>query len=176
MLAQTRTDPSLPWFGVRVRSNCEQIAASALEGKGYTSFLPSYQQTKRWSDRTKRTEVPLFPGYVFCRFDPSQRLPVLMSPGVVGIVGVGKEPAPINEQEIEQVRAVVASGIAAQPCPFTREGDHVSVCEGPLRGVEGVVTKVGGEDRLIISITMLQRSVSCEVQRDWVRNVVQLPN
>jgi transcription antitermination factor NusG len=77
-----------PWYAVRTRSNCEQTVSEVLKQKGLTEFSPFYVARRRWSDRTKRVRLPLFPGYLFCRFDPLDRLPVLRTPGVVNIVGL----------------------------------------------------------------------------------------
>lgn len=158
----------LPWYGVRVKSNHEHLASIVLRGKGYDPFLPSYKVIRRWSDRLKETELPLFPGYVFCRLDSQNRLPVLTATGVVGIVGIGKTPAPIEEREIEAIRVVIRSGLAARPWPFIHQGDKVRVEHGPLRGVEGVVTSADDCERLVVSVALLQRSVAVEMNRGWV--------
>src|SRR5579875_1974030 len=102
----------LPWYGVRTRSNFEKTTASVLEAKGYQQYLPCYKVRRRWSDRTVETSLPLFPGYVFCRFDARLRLPIITSPGVVSIVGSGDEPAFIPDAEIEAVEAILRSGLA----------------------------------------------------------------
>jgi transcription antitermination factor NusG len=91
---------SWPWFALQVRARSEQAIAELLCSKGYDEFLPLYYCKRRWSDRVKRALQPLFPGYVFCRLDLQNRLPVLVTPGVLQIVGVGKTPAPIDEKEI----------------------------------------------------------------------------
>jgi transcription antitermination factor NusG len=158
----------LPWYGLRVRSRHEQIASAALRGKGYEPFLPSYKVRRRWTDRTREVELPLFPGYLFCRMDAGHRMPVLTSSGVVGIVGVGKVPAPIEEREIDAIRAVVRSGLPSQPWPFLKQGDTVRVNRGPLRGVEGVVESVRDCRRLVVSVALLQRSIAVELDPAWV--------
>jgi transcriptional antiterminator RfaH len=160
-----------PWFGLRVRSRSEQMAVTALEGKGYQPFLPVYKVARRWTDRVQQVEMPLFPGYVFCRFDPQRRLPILITPGVVRVLGFGKVPAPIDEEEINAILAVVNAGLPAQPWPFTREGDKVAIRQGPLRGIEGVVGKCKNNHRLILSVTMLQRSVSVEIDPEWAERI-----
>jgi transcriptional antiterminator NusG len=160
-----------PWFGLQVRSGSEQLAAGALQGRGYSPFLPVYKVARKWSDRVKQVEAPLFPGYVFCRFDPRNRLPILKTPGVMRVVGIGKVPAPIEEDEIKAIRAVIEAGLPAQPWPFTHEGDRVEIIDGPLRGIEGMVGKCAHDGRLILSVTMLQRSVSVEIDPGWVRRI-----
>ena len=158
----------LPWYGVRVRSKHEQIASTVLIGKGYQPFLPSYKMSRRWTDRNKQTEFPLFPGYLFCRMGASDRMPVLTSTGVVGIVGVGKTPEPIDETEIEAIRAILQSGLPVRPWPFVRPGDRVQVACGPLRGVQGIVERSPDQCRLVVSVQLLQRSISVELDPDWV--------
>ena len=159
------------WYGLRVRSRSEPMTTAVLEDKGYTPFLPVHKVSRSWTDRTKQVAMPLFPGYVFCRFDPQTLLPILMTPGVLGVVGFGKVPAPIDEGEIEAIRAVIQAGLPAQPWLFTREGDEVSIVEGPLRGMQGIIHRVKNNQHLILSVTMLQRSVSVEVDPGWVRRI-----
>src|SRR6185369_14563329 len=98
-----------PWYALHVRSQHEKIVASTLRGKGYEQFLPLYRTKHRWSDRMKVIERPLFPGYVFCRFDLQKRLPILVTPGVLLIVGVRKTPLPVVESEISALQSIVNS-------------------------------------------------------------------
>jgi transcriptional antiterminator NusG len=158
-----------PWFAVRVRSNHERIAAAHLRERGYEEFSPSWKTERRWSDRTKEMDQFLFPGYVFCRLNPLDRLPVLTAPGVVDLVGFGKIPAPVPDQEIETVRRMVQSGLFVMPWPFLELGHRVLIERGPLAGVEGNLEEVKGKCRLVVSVQLLQRSVSAEVDRDWIR-------
>ena len=164
----TTASNTLPWYGIRVRSKHEQVAATVLRGKGYELFLPLYTVRRRWTDRVKDTELPLFAGYVFCRLDVADRLPVLTSTGVVGIIGIGKTPSPIEEREIAAVREVMRSGLPAMPWPFVYPGDRVRVESGPLRGVQGIVNSFNDRQRLVVSVTLLQRSISVELEPDWV--------
>jgi transcription antitermination factor NusG len=162
-------DKEHPWYAIRVKSKYETVTSAGLAGKGYEPFLPLYTARRRWSDRVKQMELPLFPGYVFCRFDVGTRLPVLTTPGVISVVGYGREPVAIDEGEIAAVRAIIASGLPAMPWPFLRTGNRVLIEEGPLAGVEGIVLAVKKQYRLIVSVTMLQRSMGVEIDRAWVR-------
>ena len=137
--------------------------AASFGGKGYECFLPVYRQRKRWSDRTVTTEAPLFPGYVFCRFDYWRRLPIMTTLGVVSIVGFGSDPAPIPDHEIQAIEKVLTAGFAAEPHPFLRIGQRIRITHGALRGVEGVLLRKKSEWRLVVSVNMLQRSVSVEI-------------
>jgi transcription antitermination factor NusG len=160
-----------PWFAVRVKSNFERTTATLFRQKGYQEFLPTYQVESRWSDRIKRMEKSLFPGYVFCSFNPNQRVPILATPGVVQIVGIGKEPRAVDEQELESVWYTLSSGLPTQPHPYLQKGERVVVERGPLTGVEGIVSEFKGACRLVVAITLLQRAVSAEIERDWVRPI-----
>ncbi len=162
---------ALSWFAVRVRSNSERITVAHLRERGYDQFAPSYRSERRWSDRTKEIEQYLFPGYIFCRFDPRDRLPVLTAPGVVDLVGFGKTPERIPDQEIERVRRMVESGLLVTPYPFLDVGQPVLIERGPLTGLEGILVEAKGKHRLVISINLLQRSVSAEVDRQSVRPI-----
>ena len=109
------------WYAVRMRSNFERVAARHLRERGYEEFWPTVRVDRKRSDRRVQIDQPLFPGYVFCRLDPQNRLPVLTVPGVVGLVSFGKEPCPIPDQEVDGVRALVQSGLLVSPCLFLRE-------------------------------------------------------
>jgi transcription antitermination factor NusG len=157
-----------PWFAVQTRSRHEHVVTAQLQGKGYEPFLPLCKSRRRWSDRVKEIELPLFPGYLFCRFDPSDRLPILIIPGVVQIVGVGKKPVAIDEKEISGIQTVVQSGLPRQAWSFEQIGQRARVEYGPLSGLEGTLVNVKGRHRLILSITLLQRSVAVEIDESWV--------
>ncbi len=157
-----------PWFALQVRTRHEPGVANYLLGQGYESFLPLYKCRKRWSDRVKEVQTPLFPGYLFCRFDPQDRLPIMKTPGVMQIVGVNRVPVPVDEVEIAAIQTLVASGIPNQPWPFLQVGERVRIESGSLRGLEGILMDFKGTQRLVLSITLLQRSVSVEIDSAFV--------
>jgi transcription antitermination factor NusG len=157
------------WYALRVKSNFEQTTALHLHQRGLEEFLPTYVTRSRWSDRVKIMERPLFPGYVFCRFDPERRLPVLTTPGVLHVVGVGREPVPVDDGEMEAVWTALQSGVSVGPQPFLQVGERVIVERGPLKGIEGIVTQLKGCYRLVVSIMLLQRSIAAEIEKDWIR-------
>ena len=161
-----------PWYAVRVQSKFERVASTVLQDRGFEDFLPLYQASHQWSDRVKRLELPLFPGYLFCRIDLAKGLlPVVTAPGVLGLVSAGRHPLEIPEAEIETVRLVIQSGLPTIPWPGLQAGSPVLVERGPLAGVEGVVLSADKACKLIVSVTMLQRAVAVEIQRDWVRPI-----
>jgi transcription antitermination factor NusG len=161
------------WYALQIQSRLANIASTALRGKGYDEFLPVYSARRRWSDRVKQIELPLFPGYLFCRFDPQDRtLPILSTPGVIGIVGAGKTPVPVADHEIEAVRLVIRSGLAAQPWPYLGVGSRIYMEAGPLAGLEGNITNTDKVCRVVVSVALLQRSVAVEIDREWARPVL----
>jgi transcription antitermination factor NusG len=152
-----------PWYALQVRAQHERGVSEFLRGGGFDWFLPLYKCRKRWSDRVKEVEVPLFPGYLFCRFDANDRLPILKTPGVLQIVGYNRRPVEIDEAEIGAIRTLVGSGMASQPWPYLHVGDRVQIESGPLQGMIGILTNFKGKHRLIVSITLLQRAVAVEI-------------
>lgn len=154
------------WFALHVRTRFERAVARNLRGKGYEEFLPLFRRTSQWSDRKKEIELPLFPGYVFCRFNPHHRLPILMIPGVNSVVGIGKTLMPVEERELDAIRAVLQSNAYCEPWPYLQVGQLVRVERGPLAGSEGIVTVMKNTCRLVISINLLQRSVAVEIDRE----------
>ncbi len=162
---------SYQWFALRVRSNFEKTAELHLRDRGFEQFTPCYKSERQWSDRKKEVDQLLFPGYVFCRLNPNDRLPVLSVPGVVGLVGFGKIPAPIPDQEVERIRRMVQSGLLVGPWPFLEIGQTVLIERGPLAGMEGMLVEERGKWRLVVSINLLKRSVFAQVDRNWVRPV-----
>lgn len=157
------------WYAVHVRSRLESQVSIALRGKGYEEFLPTYRSSRLWCDRHKEFDLPLFPGYLFARFDVRERLPILKSPGVITIVGLGKTPVPISDEEFEAIRAIVRSGLPVEPWKNLTVGSRVLIEAGPLAGLEGIALSLDKKFRIVVSVPLLQRSVGIEVDRTWVR-------
>lgn len=156
------------WFALRVKPRAEKCVATIARNKGFEEFLPLYQCRRRWSDRFKLVELPLFPGYVFCRFNPQYRLPLLTIPGALHFVGLGKVPVPIDDAEIQAIQVLVGSGLQAEPWPFLDAGQRVRLEQGPLAGLEGLFIEVRKQHRIVVSVSLLRRSVAVEIERDWV--------
>lgn len=176
-MAVARPDGSAirPWFALQVRSRHEKSVAHILSEKGLDCFLPLCRGRRQWSDRVAQVDLPLFSGYVFCRLNLSNRMPVLTTPGIVRIVGVGRCPAAVDESEMGAVRAIVQSGMSAHPWPIPQIGERVAIDRGPLAGLEGVLVGVKSQLRLVVSVTMLQRAIAVEVDGGWVRRLQRPP-
>jgi transcription antitermination factor NusG len=144
------------------------MVASTLLGKGYEGFLPLYRCKRRWSDRVKEIELPLFSGYLFCRLDINKRLPVLVTPGVIQIVGIAKTPVPVDESEMSAIFSIVLAGVNAEPYPYLQIGQRVRVDCGILAGVEGILVGLKKPARIVVSVELLHRSVAVEIDESWV--------
>jgi transcription termination/antitermination protein NusG len=160
----TPAETGLHWYALHVRSRYEKSVSTVLRNKGFDEFLPVYQSRRQWSQRIAEIDLPLFPGYVFCRFEPSERrIPIVTTPGVMGIVGFGGTPIPIDDGEIEAIHRVLATGIAAEPWKYMPTGQRVRIEHGALAGLEGIFVEVKKNHRLLLSLTLLQRSVAIQI-------------
>jgi transcription antitermination factor NusG len=168
------TDPGADnqrWFALQVRTRWESSTAVLLSGKGYQTLLPTYQTKKRWNGKFKQISAPLFPGYVFCQFDALNRLPILVTPGVMAVVGRGRVPFPVNDSEIAAIQTIVSSGFHAEPWPYLEVGQRIRIESDSLNGLEGILINFKGNNRIVVSVSLLRRSVALEIDRDCVRPV-----
>jgi len=137
------------------------------------AYLPLLAQMRQWTDRKKRVDFPLFPGYVFARFGPEQIHQVLLTPGVLTIVRSGGAPVPVRDEELESVRILLdcanAGHSAPQPVDFLELGQEVLVREGPFSGVRGVIIEDRGRTRVVVRLRALRRALSVELPRDMLR-------
>jgi transcription antitermination factor NusG len=151
------------WHAVWTRSRHESLVCSDLAAKGIDTFLPTFTQISRWSDRKKRIAWPLFPGYCFARFEPDHLSKVVRSTGVVAVLSNGGRPVPIPGFEIEALQRIVASGLPYDPCSQLIPGSRVRVVSGPLSGVVGRLVRKGVEDQLILAVDLLNSGARIQV-------------
>jgi transcription termination/antitermination protein NusG len=156
------------WFAIQTLSRHEKVVRSQLEMRNVEAFLPTTKRLSQWTDRKKEIEVPLFAGYCFARLSLADRLPVLQSQGVVRVIGSGGRPEPIPEEEIESLRKLISSSSDYASCPYLTEGMLVEVVRGPLQGVKGRLVREARPCRLILSISLIQRAVTVEIDADSV--------
>lgn len=159
-------DSALRWYAVAVKPRHERTVAAVARSRGYEDFLPLYRSRRRWSDRIKQIDLPLFPGYVFCRLRLDNRLPVLMIPGVNSLVGAGKKPLPVEEREIEAVRSLCRSGLPIEPWQYLRAGQKVRILGGALDGLEGILAQERSACRVVVNVNLLERAVAVEIGRE----------
>lgn len=151
------------WLAIQVRPRHELSTAKVLHSKGYEEFVPTYRAKRQWSDRHTEIRLPLFTGYVFCKFDAEIRWPIVATPGVIRIVGSGRGIARIDSDEMDAIRAVVKLTADAEPCQHLPLGSRVRVIDGPLAGTEGIIATHKNHRRLVLSLSLIQSSIAVEV-------------
>jgi transcription antitermination factor NusG len=162
---------NLNWYALQVNCRKEATVATQIEGRGVECFLPQYKSLRKWSDRTKEIRQALFPGYLFCRFDYENRQRVVTAAGVIQVVGNGRMAVPVPDSEIQALQVAVASGIPSQPWPYLRAGERVRINYGHLNGLQGILVNFKGNHRVVLSVTLLQRSLALEVDLSWLTPV-----
>jgi transcription antitermination factor NusG len=159
------------WFALTAKPRHEKVVAQNLLGKGLESFLPLYCIRRQWTDRVQSVDLPLFPGYVFCRFAYASRMGVLNTPGVTSVVSFSDVPTPVTDDEISRIRAIQASGLPVQPWPYMRVGQKARIERGSLAGLEGVLIREKDALRVVVSVELLRRAVAVEIDRDMIRAI-----
>jgi transcription antitermination factor NusG len=153
------------WFAIQTRPRYEKKVVAELQEKGVNVFLPLFSVKRQWSDRQRVVNPPLFPSYVFVRLAPtlSNRVPILRTNGVTGFVGARGVGTPIPDGEIEALRRVIMQQVAFEPYPFLKIGERVCIRGGSLDGIEGLLTAINGDQSLVVSIDLIQRSIAIRV-------------
>jgi transcription antitermination factor NusG len=159
------------WFALSVTPRHEKIVSQMLYNKGFETFLPLYTRRHQYARRVRRFELPLFPGYLFCRLDSATRLPILTTPGVLRMLGTGRVPIPVEDGEIVSLQKASKAGAPMLPYPYWQSGQTGRITAGPLAGIEGIVVTEKNSVRLVLSVSLLQRSVLLEVDSDCVTRV-----
>jgi transcription antitermination factor NusG len=151
------------WYAVSVRPRHEKVVTRHLEHQGTKYFLPVYRSVRRWKDRRKELELALFPGYVFVNLNLRHRLGILRAPGVVQFVTFQGTPAAIPDSEICALESSLSAGLRPQPHPYLCQGRKVRVKRGPLVNTEGIMIRRKEGFRLVLSVDLIMRSVTLEV-------------
>ena len=151
------------WYAAYTKSHHEKRVADQLTGRSVEHFLPTYRSVRRWKDRKKVLELPLFPGYIFVRMDLQNRLRILEVPGVVRLIGFNGLPTALRDGEIDTLRKGLAQTCAIRPYPYIVAGRRVLIVRGPFQGLEGVLIRQKGNLRVVLSLDLIRRSVLVDV-------------
>jgi len=155
------------WYAVYTKAHHEKRVEQQMRQRGIDCFLPVYKAVRRWKDRRKILELPLFPGYVFVHLPWRARLQVLQLLGVVEFVSCGGRPVPLADAEIDSLRNGLHFA-CAKPNPYLRVGRHVRIRSGPLTGIEGILARRKDKLRVVLSIHLIQRSIAVEVDEEAI--------
>jgi transcription antitermination factor NusG len=162
------SDAEAKWFALSVTVRHEKMVSQVLQHKGFETFLPLYTRRHQYNRRVREFEIPLFPGYLFCRSALNARLPILTTPGVLQMIGAGRVPIPVEDNEITSLQKAAEAGVSMAPHPFWQSGQTGRIATGPLAGIEGIVVNAKQPLRLILSVGLLRRSVLLEIDSDCV--------
>lgn len=157
------------WIAAYTKARHEKVAYEKLAQKGINAYLPMIRRKRQWSDRTKWVDMPLFRSYVFVNIPLHETLYVLQTHGIHHIVKYGSEIATIPDFQIEAVRQMIEGGFEPEPTDFFAVGDEVKIVAGPLKGIEGLVTRVDTVDKLIVKIDAIQHAVAVHIDRKFLR-------
>lgn len=156
------------WYAVYTIVRHEKAVNLALTEKNIDTFLPIKKVVNRWKDRKKEVHIPLFPGYLFVNSSLENRLKILSTRGVIQILGINGFPTSVSNEQIESIKSILETNLICDPCPYLTQGKEVIIIRGPLEGTSGRIVERKGEYRLILSMDLIKRSVSVEVDIDDV--------
>jgi len=159
------------WYAAYTSARHEKRVAEQMAGRAIEYFLPLYGSSRRWKDRRVHLQLPLFPSYVFVRIPMRERMRVLKVPGVVHLVSVNGLPVPIPDQEMERLRMGLSASLRAKPHPFLTVGRRVRIVRGPLEGLEAILLRHKGEARVVLSLELIQRSITVDLETDAVEPI-----
>ena len=157
------------WYAVYTCANREKRVVEQFAIHGINHFLPLYESTRRWKDRSVRLQLPLFPGYVFAQLALKNRLSLLQVPGVVNLVGFGGRPTPVPDEQLTQIQNLLTQGLRIEPHPYLRVGKRVQVINGPLQGAIGTISRRKNRARFVVTVEAIQRSVAIEMSEADLR-------
>ena len=153
------------WYAIQTRYRFERKVTKQLHGRGWQTFLPQLNTVHRWSDRQKRVESPLFPGYTFVRLDPSSlaKKQFLKNEGVIGLISFGGTPFPVPDRQIDDLQRLLSQDMPCSLHPFLQVGKRVRIRGGCLDGLEGILEETGHKN-LVISIDSIHRAVAIRIE------------
>ena len=152
------------WYAGYTAARHEKRVAEQFAQRGVEHFLPLYETIHRWNNGRHRVHLPLFPGYIFVRMALKDRLRVLEVPGFVRLVGFNSLPYPLPESDINKMMEALSKGVLAEPYPYLTAGTRVEIENGPLQGMTGILLRRQKQCRVVISVDLIMRSMSVEVE------------
>ena len=159
------------WIVVRSKPRSEKIAYAQLKEKGIEAFLPLLKERRKWSDRKKWVEFPLFSSYLFAKIEIKNSIFVLQTNGVSSLVKFGEVIAIVQDEVVHAIKLAIDGGYQLTPAEYFIAGNAVEVIEGPMRGVKGIVAQLKGKDRLVIKIDAIQQALSIDIDTRFIKNI-----
>ena len=159
------------WIAVYTKPRHEKTVENELLKKGFEVYLPILKERRKWSDRKKWVEFPLFRSYIFVKTEIKNSLFVLQTMGVVKVIKFGGEVAVIQNDSIRAIKLMIEGGYMPEAIDYFVKGETVEVKSGPLKGLIGEVIRVDNSDRLLVRVDAIQHSVSVQIDRGFLKSV-----
>lgn len=157
------------WYALYTRSRHEKLVEKELQEKGISAYTPKRKIRRKWSDRVKLVEEPLFGGYCFARFPLIDKKQVFTQRGVVNIVNFSGRHVPVEDSVIESLKILTAGELTIDPFPYMKKGDRVVIKKGPFKGLEGYITEKRNKNTtLVVSVDAIMSSIKCVIEADLV--------
>jgi transcription antitermination factor NusG len=150
------------WYVLYTASRAEKQVEQRLRADGIETFLPLHLSPRKWSDRVKLVEVPLFSSYIFVKTTDEVLRTLLRMTGIARIVYYNGSPAIIKQKEIESIQLFVESACGKE-CSFGLE-DEVLVACGPLKDISGKIKKIAN-DYVVLHIEQMGISLSINLNQ-----------
>jgi len=171
MISEEKNPNELRWIAVYTKPRHEKTVESELMKKGFDVYLPMLKERRRWSDRKKWVEFPMFKSYIFVRTETKNALFILQTMGVVKVVKFGGDVAVVQDDVIQAIRLMIEGGYKPESTDYFIKGDPVEVKNGPLKGLNGEVVRIDDHDRLVIRVEAIQHSVSVQIDRGYLKKL-----
>ena len=162
---------SKKWLAVYTKPRHEKAVEKEFQKKGFEVYLPMLKERRKWSDRKKWVEFPLFRSYLFVRTKIKNTLFVLQTLGVVKVIKFGEEVAVVRNESIEAIKLMIEGGYNPEPLNYFIKGDPVEVKDGPLKGLVGEVIRLDKNDRLVVRVDAIQHSISIQIDRGFLKPI-----
>jgi transcription antitermination factor NusG len=159
------------WLAVYTKPRHEKMAYKFLCEKNIETYLPLIRVKRKWSDRYKWIEKPIFNSYLFVHIELKQTLQILQTLGVHHFVKIGGEIIPIRDSEINGIKNLIEGGYDPEPTDYFVVGDEVEIIGGPLRGLKGLVNRKKGNDFFVLKIDTIQHAIQCRIERKWLKSL-----
>ena len=157
------------WYTLYTRSRHEKFVEQELLKKGIDAYTPKIKLKRRWSDRIKEVEEPLFKSYCFAKFPLIHKRNVISQQGVVKVVNFSNRYVPVDENVIESLKILVSGELKIDPYPYLSKGDKVTIKKGPFKGLEGyIIEKRNKNTELVVSVDAIMSSIKCVIEADFV--------
>ncbi|MEL1226629.1 MAG: UpxY family transcription antiterminator [Candidatus Neomarinimicrobiota bacterium] len=156
------------WFAFYTKSKHEKSVYNSLVKQGHEVYLPLLKKKKKWSDRKRWVEFPLFKSYVFVKIEAKNEIFVLKTPGIVKMIKFGGKLAPVLEDTIKSLKLIIDGGYNPKPTDYFIKGDPVIIKDGPLKGIKGEVVRIQNEKYFIIHIDSIRHTISLKITRAFL--------